>query len=473
MSEGKPTGWQLVADEVLAAMIQSREAYETIRFDKAVTRRHFPPGPWANAFQAIDSLYLTDRPVHITTAHIETQRQGHEVALEWLSERWVLAHKAVLGAVLLDNIEQLKSFASRHHDITVVSEAAAALRRAETPEQHAAIVSDVVASLSASGRVDVGDVSATAASETLVGILDEQPAKTITTGIPWLDAQTGGIQPGHMWWIAAAYKRRKSTLARNMLLAACEAGASVTVGLLEGSQIELTAQLVAMLAVQWLHQNGHWEKRDTNGAPVHAITAPLLLSLRNRYKQVLHPLAVQAIGEGVKQFKAFGSRLRIYDRRAETGGLGTLASIEAMVRRDAIRHNADLCFIDYLQLIEAGRSSEYENVSLIARSLQRLAGETRVSMVVLAQLNEDTIRGPEGYSPGIKGGGDPAATADILLMTGYPKGESGAEDKHRLYIKVKLSRHGESGCSETFPLHPETGWLRTGVKVDKIDLAGF
>ena len=464
-----PTPWQLVADEVIAAIIQDKKTYELVRYELMVNRHHFPPGPWRDAFHAIDALYLTDRPIHITTVHNESK-----VALEWLSERWVLARKAVLGDVLRDNVKTLREHADSFRKLVAMETGVAELRKADTPEKRAAIVSDVLTALSSSVNDSISDVSTAGAADRLAKLLEEPPAKTITTGLAWLDAQTGGIQPGHMWWVAAAYKKRKSTLMRNMVLAACEAGASVTVGLLEGSQIEFTAQMVSMLAARWLHQNGHWDKRAPNGMPVQAITAQMLLALRNRYKTELHPLSVTAVSEAIKQFRALGTRLRIYDRQPENGGLGTLASIETMVRRDIARYGVDVCFIDYLQLINAGRSSEYENVSTIARSLQQLAGETRVAMVVLAQLNEESVRyGSEGHSPGVKGGGDPAATADVLLTTGYPKNDLGEDDTSKLYVKIKLARHTAMGASETFSLHPETGWLRTGVKVDRIDLSGF
>ena len=463
------TAWQLVADEVIAAIIQDRKTYELVRYELMVNQHHFPPGPWRDAFHAIDALYLTDRPIHITTVHNESK-----VALEWLSERWVLARKAVLGDVLRDNVRVLREHADSFRKLTAMETGAAELRRADTPEKRAAIVADVLTALGSSINESFSDVSATGATDRLAELLEEQQMNAITTGLEWLDAQTGGIQPGHMWWIAAAYKRRKSTLMRNMVLAACESGASVTVGLLEGSQIEFTAQMVSMMAARWLHQNGHWDKRASNGRPVQAITAQALLTLRKRYKEELHPIAVTAVGEAIKQFREFGTRLRIYDRQPKNGGLGTLASIETMVRRDIARYGSDVCFIDYLQLINAGRSSEYENVSTIARSLQHLAGETKVAMVVLAQLNEESVKyGGDSYSPGVKGGGDPAATADVLLTTGYPKNELGEEDTSRLYVKIKLARHATMGVSETFPLHLETGWLRTGVKIDKIDLAGF
>lgn len=451
-----PTPWQMAADEVLAVMLDSQEGFERARYELSVQIAHFPPGPYRETVRALDAVRMTGGTPHITTLHTDSK-----VDLTWLSDRYVLAHAAskLRGPVLTENVRRMKEYATAYAHREIMAWGVQALVAAETREKRAEVVSTVMTRLGQDHTDDIKDAHASVVADDIDALLAEEPRPGLNTGIVWLDVATGGIQRGNLWIVAAPYKRRKSTLARIMALNQALAGYSVTIAALEGSQREWALDFVCMLAVRWLHANGHWEK-TYKGIPLHEISTPLLLNLGNNYKTVLPDVKVQAISAGVKAYRALGERLRIYDAQPQHGGLGTLESVITVINRDMARYKADVIYVDHLQEISAGLSSEFEDTTRSVRTLRNAAVAKDVSIVLLAQLNEEAVKfGPRSASAGIKGGGAAPAAADKILTTGYPKRSDDTEDTDRLLLKVAFARRGAAGLSESFAMHPPTGWL--------------
>lgn len=456
MSETKPTPWQLSADEVLAVVMRDAVEYKRARFELALMVADFPPGPWQDVFRAVDSLYFEDKPIHITA--IMDVCTGASV--EWVSARWAMGSAPLGGVTLASNVAILKARARAFGQLTAMSAGMADLKAAETDDDRAAVVGRIITQLSSEYTDTFADATALGAGERFEAFMLSDPEPVITTGIRWLDNNTGGIQRGQNWWIASAYKMRKSTLMRIMALGAARSGASVTIAAREGSQQLLNAQFVAMLAAEHLLKHGHYAGVDKHGVPLNAISASLLLRLKNRYRTQLDAHQVAAVDYGIQEFKRLGKRLRIYDASTENGALSDLASVQTVVLRDKEMYGMDVLFVDYLQLLGGNRANIYENVSYAAQQLQHMALRHNIGVVVLAQLNEESVRGNnEGHSPGVKGGGDPAAAADFLFQTGYPMDAEGKPMFDQLRITIKLARHGAYGQSENFPMHPASGLL--------------
>jgi len=459
MSSNAPTPWQTTADEVLAVLLQDEKAHDRARFEWQVDERHFPPGAHREVFRAVDDLRLKNRPVHPAALH---DACNGKVDVAWLGGLFMLYSEALTGEVFRTNVENMKARGQSFMDIQSMTWAIEALRGAATHEARQQVVADVLTALGNEAHATLLPATALESGERFEALMAAAPPKTLPTGIRWIDNLTGGMQHGQIWWIAAPYKMRKSSLMRNILINAVRGGASVTLAALEGSQSLVIAQLVAMFAAEWLLQHGHFHAVDKQGLPLNAISAALLLRLRQRYKTQLDPRQVAAVGYGIQEYKRLGDRLRIYDRTPENGGLGSLTSIETMLRRDVKKYGMDVCFIDYMQLIGAGRSSYFENVAHISQRLQQLAGSHNIAQVVLAQLNEEAVRtSVESHSPGVKGGGDPAATADFLFTTKYGERTDGDDSPppDRMRITLKLARHASMGQWKEFTIHPSTGLL--------------
>jgi len=455
----QPNNWQLRADEILAVLLKNDKAWSTVRFEHGVLPTDFPPGAWREAYRAITVLNMQQRPITLTEIH---EASDSKVPLEWLSERAILYSQKLEHDVLAHNIQQAKLYGTIAADNQTLSYGLEKLRGVTTTEDRADIIGQVITSLGLELRGNVQDATAAAAGARFEQFMSEPPRRAMSTGISFLDIHSGGgMQHGEMWWIAAAYKMRKSTLMRVMALHMAQQGHSVAIMAREGEQKLVIAQLVAMLAVQWMITEGVYNERDKYGNPLNVITAKMLLALRNRYKTALDKRQVAAIDQGIKAYRALENSLRIYDSTPENGGLSDICSVQTLLMREKQMYGLDVAFIDYLQLLQSNRTTIYEATSHNAQTLQHEAQKHEIALCVLAQLNEATVKSDStSYSPGVKGGGDPAATADYLLTTGYPKEADGETfDKNHLRIMLKLSRHGDSGCWEDFPIHPPTGLL--------------
>jgi hypothetical protein len=276
-----------------------------------------------------------------------------------------------------------------------------------------------------------------------------------------MDERTGGILPGEIWWIAAAYKMRKSSLLRNMALGAVRGGASVTIITLESPQNVVVAQFVAMLAAEFLLREGLFAEKDRNGIPLNAITAKQLLALRSSYRTVLDKRQVAAVQHGIAEYKRLAKSLRIYDATPTNGHVRTLGDVQTLLLRDKNLYGGNVLFLDYLQRLSGRGDSIFDRISQQALELQNMALHNNVGLVVLAQQNEETVRGKgDEHSPGVKGGGDPAATADYLFITRYPvKNADGTHNRDRLALELRLARHGEAGAQQELPIHAASGLL--------------
>ncbi|MBD3284620.1 hypothetical protein GF395_04240 [Candidatus Uhrbacteria bacterium] len=464
MSAKRPTPWQIAADEVLACMLRDIHLWSELRFEHGITADHFPPGPWRDVFVAVDELHTFEHPVHVTTIADKTDGR---VEPEWVSARMVAFSEDMRGQRVHASAAIMKSRAEAYANVTTMSAAIQALQNAPDEAARRQVVGDVISQLNRRVTDKIQDSTAAAIGQRFEDLLEAPPKPLLSTGLDWLDNNTGGFQRQQIWWLAGAYKMRKSTVMRNMAMAALRRGASVTMAIKEGTQHLLAAQFVSMLAVEWLMENGLYNKRTKNGLPLNQLSAVQLLTLRNRYKTALDPRQAQAVAAASREFKTWGNRLRIYDPEQKNGGLSTMASFETLVYRDIQKYGVDVVFCDYMQLLTAGKANLYENVANISQRAQALASETNTAIVMLAQLNEESVKGHNtSHSPGVKGGGDPAATADLLLTTGHPLDSDGEPMQDIVRVKIKLARHCEAGKWHDHSIHQATGLFLPAQPID-------
>ena len=296
--------------------------------------------------------------------------------------------------------------------------------------------------------------------------MSKKPEKTIPTGIRWLDSLTSGFRGGDVWMIAGAYKMRKTTLMINMCLNIALNGTSTTFLSREMRRLEVTAQMIAMLAVSDLMENGEYDTKfkDHNEKDIYLnwISPRKLLEVGSDFRS-WDKRKVKAIENAKERLAALGSTMRIYDTTAENGGLTDMASAELAVKRDLFMYQTEVVFADYLQLFAAPVSGTFEQVAYNSRKFQEMAKRDGVTMVIAAQRNEEAIKATEeSYSPGIKGGGDAAAVADFALQTRYKFGAN--SDENKLEIMLTLSRHSSGGSDTKYlaPIHPNSGLLLEG-----------
>jgi replicative DNA helicase len=256
--------------------------------------------------------------------------------------------------------------------------------------------------------------------------------------LAWLQDKTSGFRAGHIWIIAAPYKGRKTTLLRNMLIAPCRAGASVSLFALEGTEAGSYAGLVAMLATERLLDQG--------------LGVQAFLSEMSILQGARTPAQQQAIADSRKEIDSWN--LRIYDGRS---GITQPDKLAHFIKRDRIMHGLNIFAVDYLQLLGGGKL--FDRMEESTHQLQRITVEEGLTAILLAQKNEATIdQKGEKYSPGVKGGGDAAAAADFLLCTQY----DGGKKPNDLTIQLKLARHARPG-SQTYRINAQCGLILTSI----------
>lgn len=254
------------------------------------------------------------------------------------------------------------------------------------------------------------------------------------TGLEWLDGKTGGLQKAQVWVVAAPYKGRKTTLARNLILKPLRDGASVDWFALEGTQVGAAAALEAMLATDRLLKWGRQQEAYLSEMFV-------LRGLRTQAQQ-------EALHEARAELNCFN--LRIYDGRDK---INSAERISTLVKRDQLVNGTAIFLIDYLQRLGTGKL--YDRMEANANVLQNLIQENGLTGILLSQLSEDAIRAydDDTYSPGTKGGGDVPAAADFLIMTRYK-----SEAPDRLGVALKLARFALPGKCE-YGINPQSGFV--------------
>jgi replicative DNA helicase len=375
------------------------------------------------------------------------------------------------GERLRENVGIIRTRAEAYANVCTLADGIDKLKSAEDDAARRNVIGDVISNLNRQTSDAIQNATAAAVAARFEEMMNAEPDPLLSTGLGWLDNNTGGFQRRQIWWIAAAYKKRKSTLLRNMAIGGLRKGASMTIAAREGTQGLLAAQLVSMLAVEWLVKKGLYSQNDARGIPLNQISAAQLMRLKKRYRTVLHRHQVEAVDAGLAEFRQWGDRLRIYDPSQKNGGLSNFSSFQMVIYRDLQKYGIDIAFADYFQLFGAGRKTLYEDTAFMARQSQQMAADHDFALVMLAQLNEESVKGNNsGHSPGVKGGGDPAATADLLLTTDYPQDASGDPMYDQLRVKIKLARHGEAGKFHDFPIHPASGLILPTVPVAELDL---
>ena len=387
MATKQPTPWQLSADEVLAVVLHDGQAYERARFEWLVDERHFPPGAHRDVFRAVDDMRLKNAPIHVTAVH---DACNGKVDIAWLGGLFMLYSEGITGEVFRQNVLNMKGRAQAYMDIQAMTWAIEALKNAPTVDERQRVVGEVITALGTEAHAEMKPATALEAGERFEALMAAPPAKMLPTGIRWLDNLTGGIQHGQIWWIAAAYKKRKSTLMRNMAIHAARAGASVTVGALEGSQSLLIAQMVAMFAAEWMIKHGHYNEKDRHGLPLNGISAALLLRLRQRTdgpgkRQCGHRLWAcwNTSGSGIT--------CRSMTSRPERW-TGTMGPAWKHDPTGTSKSTASSGVMDYMQLIDgAGTSMRTCPQSRSGCSIS--PGEQHRGEFRLAQLNEESVKG--------------------------------------------------------------------------------
>ena len=263
----------------------------------------------------------------------------------------------------------------------------------------------------------------------------------IPTGMGWFDEITGGLWTGMNCWMAAAYKSGKSSLMRNLVLAALGAGHAVDVYCAEGSREMFTLDCQAMIATRLLCERGERDKKQLR------LSGLFIKRVWRSREAVLRKEEWEALEEARTEWEGYNAR--VWDT---SDGIRNLGTLRHRVQKSKFDHGSLIHWCDYSQLFGSGRTL-YERQSAVALAVQEIATDEDVMMGMLTQRNEAAIGGGNTYSAGVKGGGDASAAADFLLM---PKID--LEVPGFLDVKLKFSRHTAMGQGR-HAINPSSGLI--------------
>jgi replicative DNA helicase len=450
--------WNRLAEHVLAVLLaeegvhQSSGRYESAVYDVGLKARSFPAGHWRAAFQAIDTLRGEGAPVHRTT--VLTQLNG-TVDEAWIAQRIALYSPMIDGDVFDRNVRDLIKIGEVANVRQQLRDADMALSNGE--DLNTSVVK-LMTELVSSGEDSIKNETAIALGDDLVTHMASEPDRLLATGIECLDAWMGGIGVDDVIGLTAPYKMRKSTLARNIALNMAREGASVAILMYESNRRMVAAQFVSMLAIEYLVKNDlYYGKR--NNHEFRWISAKDLVVQRKGYKK-WYPEKVAAVDYGIAEWRKLENNIRIYDKSKQGGKLVDLASAHRVLLRDKRLYGTDIAIIDHAtQIMEPG--SVYDRMQKIAPFLETLARQEQFAMCILAQMNEESVKGSrDSHSPGVKGGGDLPAACDYLFTLSYREADAdGMRDDSTMTITMHLSRYGTGGSDvkQPIPIDPASG----------------
>lgn len=449
------SAYDIAADDLCAVMASSDEEYTRIRFEYGITPKMMPTR-WHEEFsQAVYSLRESNTPVHDTTI----KERCAEAPLSWILQVMTLADDTRVGKVARENARIVHKEGLQKGTLKLLQIAQEQIASGKPREQVTANLVNMLQTIGNGGGITDVRTLDHADKNRAQREKNQDEKGTPLTGLGFWDAQNIRYEPSQIWWIAGAYKSRKTTLAFNLALQAALNGMSVGMLSKEMSQDRVQSIFEAMLAIGYLLKNNLYSQVFTTPSGTTAnlnwISGKFIRTVGANYKR-LHPKQVEALDWAFAEYKKLN--MRVYDAMPEHGGLSNFASIQRVIGRDMQHDKGKLFFVDYYQLF--AESDKYEDVSNLAMQLQDLARSKGITLVILAQRNEESIKGgSKSYSAGVKGGGTASATADYLFITRYKEDETLGDNF--LDLEIKHAREDASGSATRakLPIHPQSGLL--------------
>lgn len=232
----------------------------------------------------------------------------------------------------------------------------------------------------------------------------------VETGLNKLDFITMGCQPQHLWLIGGYTSVGKSWL---------------------GTRI-VNAHLEQDIPVLWL-------------------------SFEMSSEELWWRLSVQSLGRmtvtlnKAKQKDLDMDALRAFENKLKDMSEKPIYTIDHLSTWDETRmalnyyiysHGVKCIVVDYVQNIIGSGNSEYENLNLIVRELQKMAVKNDVFICAFSQMNRESVKEDEEYVFGFKGSGNLENAADIAMI--LKSANSDRTDPRRKLI-IGKNRSGQTG----------------------------
>lgn len=317
----------------------------------------FEDSTYRAIFQSIEALSKEGRPIELTT--LVTLLANGDARAPISKAVINLAETAMTTETLDYHLSELQESRKQNILLETASQISRMVQDGESSVSVIEHLNNKLLNLLQEGALDE-PIDIKSALISAVDTLGQPPSKLnrIMSGIPTLDAITGGFRPGELVIIGGSPGHGKSALGLQIALnAALNYQKAAIVFSCEMSNEDL--------ALRSLAHAGHLDFGKLRGGNL------------------------QDLGQVVKAAEYISrAKVKLYDR----GGL-TISHLSAIAKAEALRHPFDLLVVDYLQLMSASgrradRSREQE-ISTISHGLKSLAKELRVPILALSQLNRE------------------------------------------------------------------------------------
>ena len=218
-----------------------------------------------------------------------------------------------------------------------------------------------------------------------------------------------GFMPGHLYIIGGYTSVGKSTLLAQLAVDVCEQDKGVCIFSCEDSRQEKMIKIISNLS--------------------NVTQRKLIVNDIQGYES-----RIAEAEERIKNFKLF-----IYDN------INTVEGIRLKIKKHKLQSQADVVFLDYIQNL-SGSPNLYERMSNAILNLWNMAKELQVTMVVLSQVSNESMR-QDSNIIGLKGAGELAACADVVLWLKRVKGEG----KER-YLDCEIKKNRPFSVTGLLPL---------------------
>lgn len=151
----------------------------------------------------------------------------------------------------------------------------------------------------------------------------------------------------------------------------------------------------------------------------------------------------------VDRLESASACLRHHTFPIDDGGPRTVAQVAAMARRQKARRDIGLIVVDYLQLIDSddATAGRQEQMAKVSRRLKILAGELKLPIIALSQLNRQ-VEGREDHRPrmsDLRESGAIEQDADAVLLLHRPDYYDENDQPGVAELIVAKNRDGATG----------------------------
>ena len=365
--------------------------------------------------------YLAIRSLIDENPEVDSAIVASKIGIQRTTELMRVGGKAESASRLVSVLKQCHECRSLY---LIAHKTCEDLKNGADPEELKEEISNFIERRQRSTKLKVSQLSDPNITDVAFNRLGSSQTDGIKCGFKYIDGMLLGFKKGSLNIVAARPSEGKSALLQDMMLNIGKTGKHVVLFSMENSIVEV--------AVRCLMKDGNISYNDVFQNPDYAQESAM---------------------EVIEKWKS-DMNITIYESPRLT--IGTIQ--RELKRLKRIGKQADICFVDYVQLMKSDDRNEKERslqLEMISQDLKNTAMEFDIPIVAAAQLNRDA----EGNMPmmkHLKGSGGIEQAADVILLID----RSDEDATGNVGIIIAKNRNGFRSPNQPIML----GWLPNYAK---------